>query len=292
MDSYFLALSDIKSQSTNDDTIAPHTQDETITLQEKVNFVKLLLKRPKRKVIIFDAKMALKFLMLGLQIQVQNCFVFDPKIATWMLKPGEAQPTLGTMVMTFNPGLSGLLETLGTAKGQGSVAMNLQSHAKPRSRAVAESVLVMNLVKPLSDKLTNEGLISAFEKVEMPSILTLTSMELNGFGFSMDECEKQRKVLMARLEELEEKAYKEAKRNFSMTSSDDICRLLYRELKLPTNGAKPSSAKDQLQKISHLHPLPGLILEWRKLNASVTKVFFKSKSNYDTFNFCASKTLF
>ena len=92
LDSYFLALSDIKSQSTNDDTIAPHTQDETITLQEKVNFVKLLLKRPKRKVIIFDAKMALKFLMLGLQIQVQNCFVFDPKIATWMLKPGEAQP--------------------------------------------------------------------------------------------------------------------------------------------------------------------------------------------------------
>ena len=266
-------MSDIKSQSTNDDTIAPHTQDESITLEEKVDFLRLLLKRPKRKVVIFDAKMALKFLILGLQIQVKNCFVFDPKIATWMLKPGEAQPTLGTMVMTFSPGLSGLLETLGTAKGQGSVAMNLQSHAKPRSRAVAESVLVMHLVKPLSDKLTNEGLISAFEKIEMPSILTLTSMELNGFGFSMDECEKQRKVLIARLDELEEKAYQKAKRNFSMTSSEDICRLLYRELKLPTNGVKPSSAKEQLQKISHLHALPGLILEWRKLNASVTKVF-------------------
>ena len=211
---------------------------------------------------------------MNFEFDVLDLFVFDPKIATWMLKPGEAQPTLATMVMTFHPGLSGLLETLGTAKGQGSVAMNLQSHAKPRSRAVAESVLVLNLMKPLSEKLQNEGLCLAFEKIEMPSILILTSMELNGFGFSMDECEKQRKVLLARLDELEEKAYKEAKRNFSMTSAEDICRLLYRELKLPTNGIKPSSAKEQLQKISHLHPLPGLILEWRKLNASVTKVNF------------------
>ena len=40
------------------------------------------------------------------------------------------------------------------------------------------------------------------------------------------------------------------------------------------NGAKPSSAKDVLQKLTSLHELPGVILEWRKLNASVTKVVF------------------
>lgn len=36
----------------------------------------------------------------------------------------------------------------------------------------------------------------AFENVEMPSILVLSSMELNGFGFSIDECEKQRIVVL------------------------------------------------------------------------------------------------
>ena len=59
-----------------------------------------------------------------------------------------------------------------------------------------------------------------------------------------------------------------------MTSSDDICKVLYRELRLPQNGSKPSSAKDVLQKLTHLHQLPQIILEWRKLNASVTKVVF------------------
>ena len=112
--------------------------------------------------------------LLNFEFDFLDLLVFDPKIAAWMLKPGEAQPTLATMVMTFHPGLSGLLETLGKAKGQGSVAMNLQSHAKPRSRAVAESVLVLNLMKPLSEKLQNEGLCLAFEKIEMPSILILT----------------------------------------------------------------------------------------------------------------------
>ena len=69
-------------------------------------------------------------------------------------------------------------------------------------------------------------------------------------------------------------AYTLAGRNFSMTSPDDICQVLYRELRLPQNGSKPSSAKDVLQKLTHLHELPQVILEWRKLNASVTKVVF------------------
>ena len=232
LDAYFLAFSDIKAQS-YDDTIAPTTQDESINLQEKLDFLKSLLTSQKTvNVALFDSKTALKLLALGLQIRPSNNVnIFDPKVASWMLKPGEHQPTLSTLIMTFNPGLSGLLDTLGSAKGQGSVAMNVQGHNKPRSRAVAESTLVNNLIQPLKAKLQNEGLMVAFENVEMPSISILSSMELNGFGFSIDECEKQRKVLLARMDELEEKAYKAAKRPFSMTSPDDICRLLYRELK-------------------------------------------------------------
>ncbi len=140
------------------------------------------------------------------------------------------------------------------------------------SRAIAESVIVHKLIAVLSPKLKADGLYASFKQVEIPSILVLSNMELNGFGFSQEECEKQKKVLLARLEELEEKAYKEAKRQFAMTSSDEICQILYKELRLPLNGPKPSSSKEMLQKIDH--PLASIILEWRKLNASVTKVVF------------------
>ena len=59
--------------------------------------------------------------------------------------------------------------------------------------------------------------------------------------------------------------------------------------KPPQNGSKPSTAKDVLQKLTHLHELPQVILEWRKLNASVTKVVYPmsraAKLHKGTYNF-------
>ena len=56
------------------------------------------------------------------------------------------------------------------------------------------------------------------------------------------------------------------------------------------NGSKPSTAKDVLQKLTHLHELPQVILEWRKLNASVTKVVYPmsraAKLHKGMYNFC------
>ena len=59
-------------------------------------------------------------------------------------------------------------------------------------------------MNPLVAKLKSDGLYQIFTNVEMPSIVVLCHMELNGFGFCPDECERQRKVMLTRLEELEE----------------------------------------------------------------------------------------
>ena len=45
-----------------------------------------------------------------------------------------------------------------------------------------------------------------------------------------------RQILDAKLNELEINAYRLANRNFRLYSSDDVCQVLYRELKLPLNG--------------------------------------------------------
>ena len=62
----------------------------------------------------------------------------------------------------------------------------------------------------------------------MPALASLAHMELNGFGFSDDECEKQRKIIIARLDELEQEAYRLAGRNFALTSPDDVCQVWIR----------------------------------------------------------------
>ena len=112
--------------------------------------------------------------------------------------------------------LSRILETLGTSSGKGSVSMHPEIGKKsPRSRAIAEAIFTSTLVDPLVSKLKSDGLYEIFTNVEIPSLVILSHMELNGFGFCQDECERQRKVLLARLEELEEKVIRQKFHRYS-----------------------------------------------------------------------------
>ena len=117
------------------------------------------------------------------------------------------------------------------------------------------------------------------------------SSDLNGFGFCERQNEKLRQILNLRLSELEKNAYKLANRKFRLNSSEDICQILYRELRLPMNGTKdnpetkstcnrnqrivlrnavrPASSKEILLKLKNYHELPSVIIEWRKINAAI-----------------------
>lgn len=71
----------------------------------------------------------------------------------------------------------------------------------------------------------------------MPSQVCLALLELNGVGFSVAECERQKHVMQAKLAALESQAYSLAGHSFSLTSIDDIAQVrccvqfLYSELR-------------------------------------------------------------
>ena len=97
-------------------------------------------------------------------------------------------------------------------------------------------------------------------------------------------------MLQLRLAQIESEAYTHAGRSFSLTSPEDVSRVLFLELQLPPpsdpkqqktlgpnrRGKKRlqhlSTAKDVLEKLKSVHPLPALILEWRRVSATVTKI--------------------
>ena len=130
----------------------------------------------------------------------------------------------------------------------------------------------------------------------MPCLITLAQLELNGIGFSDRECERLKSILKGKLRTLEEECYRLAGHPFSLTSPEDVAQVLYIELKLPPDGdptksrdSRPkgntnrntrgklkhlSTAKGILEKLKNLHPLPMLILEWRRINSALTKVVF------------------
>ena len=124
----------------------------------------------------------------------------------------------------------------------------------------------------------------------MPALRTLSIVEINGIGFSDQQCEKLKKIMKEELTNLEKECYQLAKRPFSLTSPDDVGRVLFLELALPcatnehsraaparTSKSKAKhfrTSKDVLEKLVPFHRLPKLILQWRRINSTLTKIVY------------------
>uniref|UniRef100_A0AAV2LMJ9 DNA polymerase theta n=1 Tax=Knipowitschia caucasica TaxID=637954 RepID=A0AAV2LMJ9_KNICA len=288
-DAFYISFQKEQSQGFSA-SLAPPSLDEALKIDERLEQVKMLLENApnsseKSTAIVYDVIEVYKTLVLSCGVSLEtNCE--DPKIACWMLNPGNEGKILHNMVTVYCPEELPLLEGLGSA------------HTYcPRVKAATESVLLHAVMNHLTGLLEKDGMLDFFRRVEMPSQVCLALLELNGVGFSVEECDRQKHVMQAKLAALESQAYNLAGHSFSLTSIDDIAQVLYFELHLPPNGdiggskAKKtlgygrrggkvrlgkqfSTTKDVLEKLRPLHPLPGIILEWRRVTNALTKVVF------------------
>ncbi|KAM4788533.1 DNA polymerase theta [Cyanocitta cristata] len=302
-DAYYISLQQIQDQTEISLSLAPPPLDQSLSVAERLNHVQLYLQKKPRKersLIMYDFIQHYKTLLMACGISLEGNFE-DPKVACWLLDSGSKERTLHNMVTNFLPSELPLLEGVGTGQGVQSLGLSASGDHSGRYRAATESVLIFNVMDQLHKELQKENLTDVFSKVEMPTHYCLALLELNGIGFSTTAYETQKQVMQAKLSQIETKAYQLAGHSFSLTSPDDIAEVLFLELKLPQNGevklqgnkktlgytrratAKGnrvrlskqfSTTKDVLEKLRTLHPLPGLILEWRRINNAITKVVF------------------
>ena len=71
---------------------------------------------------------------------------------------------------------------VGSGTGVGSLGMTPVATSSGRMRACLEAVLVRRVMSVLHQHLTDADLLRSFVDVEMPSLIILAKMELNGFG--------------------------------------------------------------------------------------------------------------
>uniref|UniRef100_A0A8D0DFQ0 DNA polymerase theta n=1 Tax=Sander lucioperca TaxID=283035 RepID=A0A8D0DFQ0_SANLU len=287
-DAYYISLQQEQSLSSS---LAPPPLDDDLPVSERLRLVKTCLSRPPAGhrggvVVTYDIIQVYKMLVQSCSISLEgNCE--DPKVACWLVDPGSEERTLPNMVTVYCPEELPLLDGLG----------NALAHC-PRVRAATKSVLIHSVMNHLTGLLEKDGMLDVFRSIEMPSQVSLALLELNGVGFSVKECERQKHVMQAKLTALESQAYNLAGHSFSLTSIDDIAQVLFLELHLPPNGdvgalkskktlgytrrgggrvrlgKQFSTTKDVLEKLRPLHPLPGVILEWRRITNALTKVVF------------------
>ncbi|XP_059778117.1 DNA polymerase theta [Balaenoptera ricei] len=302
-DAYYFSLQKEQKHSEISASLAPPSLDPSLTVKDRMRHLQSCFQKEsdkERSVIIYDFIQSYKILLLSCGISLEQSFE-DPKVACWLLDPDSKEPTLHGIVSRFLPHELPLLEEIETGQGTQSLGLNVTTEHSGRYRASVESILIFSSMSQLNSLLKKENLQDVFCKVEMPSQYCLALLELNGIGFSTAECESQKHIMQAKLDAIETQAYQLAGHSFSFTSSDDIAEVLFLELKLPPNGGRKyqgskktlgstrrgnddgwklrlgkqfSTSKDALNKLRTLHPLPGLILEWRRITNAITKVVF------------------
>ncbi|XP_059178781.1 DNA polymerase theta-like [Physella acuta] len=278
-----------------DDTLSEPPIDDTLPLDYRIESLYNILDCSKQTVAIYDTKQTYAYLASTFGITLLHCE--DPRIADWLLDPTARLKNLHRMVANHCPSEMILLDAIGGANSYQSIGLDIKNQVDGRLRASTESILVMKLMSKYHTLLAEDGLMDAFVKVEMPSLITLARMELNGFGINNSELETQKLTMMKKLGVLEQQAYQHAGHVFSLTSSDDVARILYIELKLPLNGDPSlvprlpsrscnrrrttlgSTSKEILEKLTKYHRLPAIILEWRRISSALTKSLFALQSS-------------
>ncbi|XP_018101295.1 DNA polymerase theta isoform X2 [Xenopus laevis] len=304
-DAYYISLQKEQDQTDICSSLAPPPLDQTLSVKDRLWHLQSTLQKTgpwgsRPTIILYNFIEQYKALLLACRISVTGHFA-DPKVACWLLDPGSKERTLHNMVTNFLPYELPLLDGVGTGQGVQSLGLSANSDQTGRYRAAIEAVVVFSTMNALTSLLETEKLWDVFHNVEMPTQYCLALLELNGIGFSTEECETQKHIMQAKLNEIEAVAYQLAGHSFSLTSHDDVAQVLFIELKLPPNGdlkgqgnkktlgytrrpavngtrVRPgkqfSTAKDILEKLKLLHPLPGLILEWKRITNAMTKVVF------------------
>nr|XP_056704350.1 DNA polymerase theta [Euleptes europaea] len=302
-DAYYISLQEAApEQAEIHGSLAPPPLDQNLSVAERLWQLQRCLQESERafSLAAFDFIQHYKTLLKACGVSLAGCFE-DPKVACWLLDPGSKERSLHNMVTNFLPQELPLLDGIGAGQGRQSLGLGAGTDQPGRYRATVESVLVFHIMDQLNALLRQDNLQDIFCNVEMPNQYCLALLELNGMGFSTVECETQKHVMQAKLNEIENQIYRLAGHTFSLTSPDDIAEVLFLEQKLPpyseskaqqgkktlgytrratANGNRSrlakqfSTTKDALEKLKVLHPLPGLILEWRKITNAITKVVF------------------
>jgi DNA polymerase-1 len=109
-----------------------------------------------------------------------------------------------------------------------------------------------------------------FTELEMPLVEVLASMEQTGVLIDKDELDKQSLELGEQMNELEQKAFASAGKEFNLGSPKQLQQILFEEQGIPvkkkTPGGQPSTAEDVLHELAADYELPDIILSHRSLS--------------------------
>ncbi|KRX25594.1 DNA polymerase theta, partial [Trichinella nelsoni] len=212
-----------------------------------------------------------KVIPLLFELYKNEAFEFQNRLclttASWILNPDGSYWDVKALLTEYSPHDLNILQSSWNSDSSNSSTSCFQS--------AATNVLYPKIFEILKKK----DLWNAFLNIELPAQYVVGNIESTGIGFNVDLCMVMSTCLKNKLNELEAEAAKEAGHRFSLNSPKEVSKLPPPdESKVSrrrfTSVKQYSTAKHVLENLAQLHPLPGIILEFRQLSAALTNYIY------------------
>ena len=182
-------------------------------------------------------------------------------------------------------------------KGRNQISMSEVELEKISFYASEDADIALQLTHIFDKKLKKQNLDKFFNEIEMPLLPVLLELEYNGMYVDSKMLSIMSDNLGNKIENLISNITKEAGTEFNINSTQQLANILFDIIGLP-EIKKRSTAEEVLTRLKNEHPLPSLILEYRKLNklkntyidALPTLINLKTKRIHSTFSQTVTST--
>ena len=193
--------------------------------------------------------------------------LFDTQVAHYLLAPEQVHNLDFVARERLNYSSLDWREIVG--KGREARPLRDIPPAELVAPACEAAALAFRLEDVLRRDLEAQGLSRIATAMEFPLIEALAHMEEVGVIIDLDRLLVIESQLKKEAAELEEKIFAEAGEVFLIGSPQQVGEILFERLGLPvrvkTPSGIPSTREDVLMELATSHPLPGLIIDWRKV---------------------------
>lgn len=192
---------------------------------------------------------------------------FDTSIAQYLLEPGRSNYEIRALSLEylheeFDKQTDPSVET-----EQLTILQNSQQNHGEFGSIWCDKVLRLSEI--MKERLEIEGLTQVLEKIELPLIYVLASMEVEGFSVNREELQEAGRNLKSQINLITERIYGLSGEPFNINSPKQLGDILFEKLKLPTgkkNKTGYSTNAEILEGLRDQHEIIDLILEFRTLS--------------------------
>ncbi len=194
---------------------------------------------------------------------------FDTMLASYVINPSARLHNLNHLAFEyFNYNMQPITDLIGSGKKQISFAEIDIDKATFYSAEDADYTYRLRGV--LAPKIDELKLNNLYYNVELPLIKVLAAMEEAGVRVDTSYLAAMSKEMDSLLTKLIRDIYIEVGEEFNINSTQQLSKILFEKLKLPTKGKtakKTNFATDVkvLEELAAVHALPRLILDYRQL---------------------------